>query len=168
LLDLEGRVIGVNSQIISPSRASAGIGFAVSSNTVRRAVPTLIARGYFPHPWLGIDSLPLSPMASEILREGGVDVAVERGLLILNAAPGGPADQAGVRGGDREVQLGRFRLPVGGDVLLAIDEQQLRTNRDLTMYLDTQTEVGQRVKLTLVRDGEEVVIEATLGERPQD
>jgi S1-C subfamily serine protease len=168
LLDLQGRVIGVNSQIISPSRASAGIGFAVSSNTVRRAVPELIARGYFPHPWLGIDSLPLSPMAAEVLRESGVDVAVDRGLLILSAAQGGPADQAGVQGGDRVVQIGRFRLPVGGDVLVAIDEQPLQTNRDLTMYLDTETEVGQRVKLTLVRDGEQVVIEATLGERPQD
>ena len=168
LLDLQGRVIGVNSQIISPSRANAGIGFAVSSNTVRRAAPELIARGYYPHPWLGINSLPLSPMASEVLREGGVDVAVDRGLLILEAVPGGPADQAGVQGGDREVQIGRFSLPVGGDILVAIDEQQLQTSRDLTMYLDTQTEVGQRVKLTLIRTGEEVVIEATLGERPQD
>jgi len=168
LLDLQGRVIGVNSQIISPSRASAGIGFAVSSNTVRRAVPQLIARGYFPHPWLGIDSLPLSPMASEILREGGVNVAVDRGLLILSTVPGGPADQAGVQGGDRVVQFGRFSLPVGGDVLVAIDEQELQTSRDLAIYLDTETEVGQRVKLTLVRNGEQVVIEATLGERPQD
>ena len=107
-------------------------------------------------------------MASEILRDGGVDLAVDRGLLILNAVPDGPADQAGVQGGDRVVQFGRFRLPVGGDVLVAIDEQPLQTNRDLTLYLDTQTEVGQRVKLTLVRNGEEVVIEATLGERPQD
>jgi len=168
LLDLQGRVIGVNSQIISPSRSNAGIGFAVSSNTVRRAAPELIARGYFPHPWLGIDSVPLSPMASEFLRDGGVDVATDRGLLILETAPGGPADQAGVRGGDRVVQLGRFRLPVGGDVLVEIDGQQLQTGRDLALYLDTQTEVGQQVKLTLIRDGEEVVVEATLGERPQD
>ena len=66
------------------------------------------------------------------------------------------------------VQFGRFRLPVGGDVLVAIDEQQLQTSRDLTLYLDAQAEVGQRVKLTLARNGEQVVIEATLGERPQD
>jgi S1-C subfamily serine protease len=168
LLDLQGRVIGVNSQIISPSRANAGIGFAVSSNTVRRVAPALIARGYYPHPWLGINSLPLSPRAAEVLRDGGVDVAVDRGLLILEAVPGGPADQAGVQGGDRVMQFGRFRLPVGGDVLVAIDEQQLQTSRDLTMYLDTQTEIGQQVKLTLVRDGEQVAISATLGERPQD
>jgi S1-C subfamily serine protease len=168
LLDLQGRVIGVNSQIISPSRASAGIGFAVSSNTVRRVAPALIARGYYPHPWLGINSLPLSPRSAEILRDSGVDVAVDRGLLILNAVPGGPADQAGVQGGDRVMQFGRFRLPVGGDVLVAIDKQQLQTSRDLTMYLDTQTEIGQQVTLTLIRDGEELSIQATLGERPQE
>jgi S1-C subfamily serine protease len=168
LLDLRGQVIGVNSQILSPSRANAGIGFAVSSNTVRRAAPALIERGYFSHPWLGVSSLPLSPMASEILREGGVDIDVDTGLLILEAAPDGPADQAGVQGGDRVFQFGEFSLPVGGDVLIAIDEQPLRTNRELTLYLDTQTEVGQQVRLTLVRNGEELVIEATLGERPQN
>jgi S1-C subfamily serine protease len=168
LLDLQGRVIGVNSQIISPSRANAGIGFAVSSNTVRRVAPALIARGYYPHPWLGINSLPLSPRAAEVLREGGVEVAVERGLLILNVVSGSPADQAGVQGGNRTMQFGRFRLPVGGDILIAIDGQQLQTSRDLTMYLDTQTEIGQRVKLTLVRDAEELAIEAILGERPQE
>ena len=83
LLDLQGRVIGVNSQIISPSRANAGIGFAVSANTVRRVVPELIARGYYPHPWLGINSIPLSPRAAEAFREAGMDVPVDRGLLIL-------------------------------------------------------------------------------------
>jgi len=165
LLDLRGQVIGVNSQILSPSRANAGIGFAVSSNTVRRVASALIERGFFAHPWLGVTSLPLSPMASGVLREGGVDIDVDAGLLILETAPDGPADQAGVQGGDRVVQFGEFSLPVGGDVLVAIDEQPLRSNRELTLYLDTQTQVGQQVTLTLVRDGEELVIEATLGER---
>ena len=168
LLDLQGRVIGVNSQIISPSRANAGIGFAVSANTVRRVAPELIARGYYPHPWLGISSLPLSPRTADIFREAGVDIAVDNGLLILEAVTGGPADQAGVRGGDRIVRFGRYNLPVGGDVLTAIDGQALQTSRDLTMYLDTQTEIGQTVKLTIVREGQEMTLEATLGERPQE
>jgi len=168
LLDLRGQVIGVNSQILSPSRANAGIGFAVSSNTVRRAAPALIERGFFAHPWLGVSSLPLSPMVSGVLRESGVDIDVDAGLLILETAPGGPADQAGVQGGDRVVQFGEFGLSVGGDVLVAIDEQPLRSSRELTLYLDTQTRVGQQVTLTLVRNGEELVIEATLGERQLD
>jgi S1-C subfamily serine protease len=168
LLDLQGRVIGVNSQIISPSRANAGIGFAVSANTVRRVAPELIARGYYPHPWLGISSLPLSPRTADIFREAGVDIAVDNGLLILEAVTGGPAAQAGVRGGDHIVRFGRYNLPVGGDVLTAIDGQVLQTSRDLTMYLDTRTEIGQTVRLTVVREGQEMTLEATLGERPQE
>ncbi|MGD9030604.1 MAG: PDZ domain-containing protein, partial [Anaerolineae bacterium] len=73
-----------------------------------------------------------------------------------------------VQGGDRVVQFGEFSLPVGGDVLVAIDEQPLRSSRELTLYLDTQTQVGQQVTLTLVRNGEELVLEATLGERQPD
>jgi S1-C subfamily serine protease len=168
LLDLRGRVIGVNSQIISPSRASAGIGFAVSSNTVRRVVPELIARGYYPHPWLGINSLPLSARAAALFREAGVDVSVDQGLMIVEVVSGGPAAQAGVQGGDRVMRFGRYNIPVGGDILVSIDAQPLLTSRDLTLYLDTQTEVGQTVTLTVVRDGQEQTIEVTLGMRPQE
>ena len=168
LLDLRGRVIGVNSQILSPSRASAGIGFAVSSNTVKRAASELIESGYVSHPWLGVSLLPLSPMASGILRERGIDIDVDSGLLILETSPDGPAFKAGVQEGDLELQFGEVTLPVGGDVLIAIDAQPLRDNRELTLYLDTQTEVGQKVELTLIRNGEELVIEATLGERPRN
>jgi len=167
LLDLQGRVIGVNSQIISPSRANAGIGFAVSSNTVRRVAPDLIARGYYPHPWLGISSYPLSARSAEAFRQAGMDVPVERGLLVLEAVSGGPAAQAGVLGGDRIVRFGRVSFPLDGDILTAIDEQVLQTGRDLTMYLDTRAEIGQKVQLTIIRDGQEMRLEATLGERPQ-
>jgi S1-C subfamily serine protease len=167
LLDLQGRVIGVNSQIISPSGASSGVGFAVSANTVRRVVPELIARGYYPHAWLGISSLPLNANTTRVLREAGVDIAVERGLLILESVSGGPADQSGVRGGERTVRIGRFSIPVGGDILVAIDGEPLLTSRDLTLYLDTQTEVGQQVELTIVRDGAEERLTVTLGERPR-
>ncbi len=168
LLDLQGRVIGVNSQIISPSRANAGIGFAVSSNTVRRVVPELIARGYYPHAWVGISSLPLNTRTAEAFREAGMNLSVDKGLLILEVVPGGPADQAGIQGGDRIVRFGRFNIPLDGDVLVEIDEQTVQTSQDLNMYLDTRTVVGQTVKLTVVRDGAEQTIEVTLGERPME
>jgi 2-alkenal reductase len=96
-----------------------------------------------------------------------MDVPVDRGLLILEAVPGGPADRAGVRGGDRIVRFGRYNIPLDGDILVALDGQPMRTSRDLTLYLDTQAEIGQEVALTIIRDGEEQVIEATLAERPQ-
>jgi S1-C subfamily serine protease len=87
--------------------------------------------------------------------------------LILESVSGGPADQSGVRGGERTVRIGRFSIPVGGDILVAIDGEPLLTSRDLTLYLDTQTEVGQQVELTIVRDGAEERLTVTLGERPR-
>jgi len=168
LLDLQGRVIGVNSQIISPSQANAGIGFAVSSNTVRRVVPELIARGYYPHAWLGMTSLPLTANAAEAFREAGMEVPVDQGLLIIEVVPGGPADRAGLRGGDRVVRFGRFNIPLGGDILISIGGQSIQTSRDLNLYLDTQTQVGQTVQVTVIRDGKEQTSDVTLVERPME
>jgi S1-C subfamily serine protease len=167
LLDLKGRVIGVNSQIISPSRASAGVGFAVSSNTVRRVVPELIERGYYPHPWLGTYMLTLSPRSAEALREAEMDVPVDKGLLILEVVENGPADEAGMKGGTRVVRFGNVRVPLDGDIIVAIDGQPIENFQDLTVYLETQKVVGQRVKVTVLRDGTEQSFQVTLGERPQ-
>ncbi len=166
LLDLQGRVIGVNSQIISPSQASAGIGFAISSNTVRRVVPHLIARGRYPHPWLGVQVLPLSPEWQRALQRAGMDVPVDEGLLVLSVVQGSPADRAGIRGGTQVLRIGGYRIPVGGDILLAINGHPVPTLRELTVYLDTQTQVGQRVEVRLIRDGREMTVTVTLGERP--
>jgi S1-C subfamily serine protease len=167
LLDLRGRVIGVNSQIISPSRANAGIGFAVSSNAVRRVVPELIARGYYPHPWLGTQTLSLTPRMAEAFRQAEMNLTVDSGLLVIEAVAGGPAAQAGVRGGSRLVRFGNVRVPLDGDVLTAIDGQPLRTLQDLLIYLDTETAVGQTVELSIVRDGRERTIQVSLSERPR-
>ena len=167
LLDLNGRVIGVNSQIISPSQASAGIGFAVSSNTVRRVVPELIARGYYPHPWLGTYMISLSPAASEVFREAGMDLPVDHGMLVTEAVEGGPADEAGIQGGDRMVRIGRYQIALGGDVIVAIDDVPINNYQDLNVYLETQTVVGDTVQVTVLRAGEELTVPVTLGERPQ-
>lgn len=168
LLDLTGRIIGVNTAIFSPSQASAGIGFAVPVDTVRRVVPALIEQGYYPHPWLGVRTIwTLTPERIEVLREAGMDVPVENGLLVVEVAGNGPADQAGVRGGDRQVRIGRYILPVGGDILTAIDGQPVKSDRDLLRYLDVETTVGQTVEVTVYRDGAEVSLAVTLGERPR-
>jgi S1-C subfamily serine protease len=167
LLDLEGRVIGVNSQIISPSGASAGVGFAVSSNTVRHIVPELIARGYYPHPSLGIESANLTPAIAKVLRQAGMYVPVEAGIFVLETIPGGPADKAGVEGVSEVKTLGRYRVPANGDIVVAIDGQPIAGEDDLALYLDTQTVIGDIVDLTIIRGGEERVIAVTLEERSQ-
>ena len=167
LLDLQGRVIGVNSQIISPSGASSGIGFAVSANTVGRVVSDLIAQGYYAHPWLGADMVALSGSVTGMLREAGVDVSAESGLLVLDTEAGGPADEAGLHGGTQWVRLGRYQLPVGGDVITAVDDQPVADFEALTVYLETEAAVGETVVLTVLRDGSQITIPVTLGEEPQ-
>jgi len=168
MLDLEGRVIGVNSQIISPSGASAGIGFAVSANTVRRVVPELITRGYYPHPWLGAQMLSLTPSVAEVLREAGMNVPVDTGLLVIEAVRGAPADKAGIQGGSRLVRIGRYQIPVDGDIIIAIDGESVNDFQELTVYLETQTAADSTVELTIIRNGQELLVPVTLQERPQE
>lgn len=167
LLDLKGQVIGVNSQIVSPSRANAGIGFAVPVNTVKRVVPELIAEGRYPHPWLGVQLLPLTPGGAQALREARMEMPVEEGLLVLEAVRGAPADQAGIRGGDRVVRMGSVRVPVGGDIITAINGEPMTSLQELTVHLETKTRVGDTVEVTIIRDGEEQSVQVTLQERPQ-
>jgi S1-C subfamily serine protease len=171
LLDLNGRVIGVNSQIVSPSQANAGVGFAVPSNTVRRVVPELIARGSYPHPWLGIEPISLTAERARIFRQAGMDVTVDEGVLLLEVTSGGPADQANLRGGNRVVQVGRYRVPLGGDVITAVNGEPIADYQDLTVYLETQTRVGDTVSMTIIRDDgagdtQEQTVQVTLAKRP--
>lgn len=168
LLDLSGRIIGVNTAIFSPSQASAGIGFAVPVDTVRRVVPALIENGYYPHPWLGINYVwSLTPERAGILREAGMDVPVEEGVLIIEVAPNGPAAQAGLRGGQERVRVGPAILTIGGDILTAIDGEPITSDQALLQYLDTQTEVGDTIQLTVWRDGQELTVPVTLDEMPR-
>jgi len=168
LLNLMGSVIGVNTAIVSPSQASAGIGFAVPVDTVKRVVPSLIERGYYPHAWLGIRYMwDLTPERAQILREAGMDVPVDEGILMVEILAASPAEEGGLRGGQNQVRIGRSILVVGGDILTAIDGTPVTNGRDLMRYLDTQTQVGQTIQVTVWRDGQEQTIPVTLQERPR-
>jgi S1-C subfamily serine protease len=168
LLDLRGRVVGVNTAIFSPSRASAGIGFSVPVDTVHKVVPELIAQGYFPHPWLGVRYVwNLSPERIHVLEELGMDVPVEKGLLVVEVSRGSPAGRAGILGGQEQVRIGRTIVAIGGDVVTAINGVPINNDGDLIRYVDLQTVVGQTVQVTLWRDGEEITVPITLTERPR-
>lgn len=165
LLDLEGRVIGVNAQIISPSRANAGIGFAIPVNTVHRVVPVLIAEGRYPHPWLGVNLLDLTRWA-DTLRAAREQVPSE-GLMILEVVPNSPAAKAGLRGGQRFISLGNVRrFPVGGDIIIALNGVPVRNFREFSVYLEMNTRVGETVEVTVLRNGREQIIPVVLAERP--
>jgi S1-C subfamily serine protease len=165
LLDLSGKVIGVNSQIISASGTSSGVGFAVSASTVERVVPELISSGEYRHPWLGVSLLSLTSANVTALREAGVSVPVDAGALVLEVVAGAPAEKAGLVGGSRAVSVGGYQVMVGGDIITAINGQKLSDSQDLTVYLETKTVVGETVEVSIIRDGQEQVVEVVLGER---
>jgi len=110
--------------------------------------------------------LPLTEERAEVFREAGMDVPVEKGLLVIEAVENSPADRAGLQGGDRVVRIGRYRIPLGGDIITALNGEPMTDLQTFTVYLETQTRVGDSVELTIIRDGEEQTVQATLDERP--
>jgi S1-C subfamily serine protease len=167
LLDSQGQVIGVNTTIFSPREASVGIGFAIPVETVKRVVPALIARGRYPHPWLGVDIFGVTPELAQGLREGGVELPVDQGVLVMDVYPESPADQAGLQGITDQALWGNLMLPVGGDIIIAINGTEVKGGQDLTIYLATQTEVGQAIQVAVIWAGREMTIEVQLAERPE-
>jgi S1-C subfamily serine protease len=163
LLDIRGRVIGVNTAIRSTTGTNSGIGFAVPVNTVKRILPALIAEGAYRYPYLGITYDTRFTMAE---LAGPLGLPVTHGALIDEVTPGTAAGQAGLRGGNREVEVMGTTVNAGGDIIVAIDGTKLRDFDDLIAYLVRETEVGQEVTLTVIRDGEELEIPVILGERP--
>ena len=165
LLDLDGRVVGVNSAIVSPTGASAGIGYAIPASTLRRVVPELIRNGRYPHPHLAVSVQEVPPRVAEAFRRAGIPTPPEGGLMIRAVARGGPADRAGLRGAGRVGRLGNFRIRYGGDYLMAVDGKRISRERDLMLLLETNYRVGDRVSLRVWRSGEELEVPVRLVDR---
>jgi len=161
LLDAGGQVIGVNTLIFSQTGTSSGVGLAVPAAAVKRVVPGLIEKGRYAHPWLGISGRSITPALAEAL-----GLPVQRGVLVELAVSGGPAERAGIQGGSRRTQVDGLPVTVGGDIIVTVDGVEVRNFDDLVGYLARQTEVGQQVTLTVLRDGRQQRIEVRLGERP--
>ncbi|RMF26933.1 MAG: PDZ domain-containing protein [Chloroflexi bacterium] len=162
LLNSRGKVIGVNTAIRSPSGGSVGIGFAVPVNTVKRVVPELITRGYYPHPDLGFSALELTYEVSP------GDIGVEHGLLVVSVRPGSPAEQIGLRPAQRRRTVFGRLVFTGGDIVTAVDGHPLKTRDDLILYLENRKRVGDQVTLTVWRDGKSIELTATLAMRPRE
>src|ERR1700734_2922425 len=158
LLDSHGQVIGINSAIYSPSGSAAGIGFAIPINTGRRVAEDLIKYGRVRRATLGAEGRALWP---ELLQALGL--SVDSGILIERVEPGGPAAQAGIRGGDRPGRQGLQQLRVGGDVLIAVDGKAVTSQMDLNLMLN-RSWPGNTITLTVIRDGKKINIPVKLGE----
>jgi serine protease Do len=164
LLNDRGQVIGVTAAIESPVRANAGIGFVIPTAIVSRVVPQLISEGFYAHPYLGISGVSLYPDLAEAMKLE----PQQKGALVGDVVADGPADKAGISGSSQQVTIDGFDIQVGGDVITAIDDQIINNMDDLIAFLSANTEVGQSVTLTVLRDGEEQQIEVNLEARPDN
>jgi 2-alkenal reductase len=162
LLNLAGEVVGVNTAIASSDRQFSGVGYAVPANIVARVIPELIENGRFPHPYLGIAGVDVSPDVREAM---DLDPQ-QRGVLVIDVTEAGPADDAGLVGSTVEIEINGLPATVGGDIIIQIDEQPVGDFDDLIAYLSESTVVGQTIELSLLRDGERMTVEVNLGERP--
>jgi S1-C subfamily serine protease len=147
LLDSAGRVIGMNTAILSPTGAYAGIGFAVPIDCINRTVPEIIRGERAPKPYLAVATAP-----DHLVRRLGLD-----GVLILSVTPKTAAEKAGLRGTQRNEE-GRVVL---GDLILAVDGQPVGTTDDLLAAIEKH-KVGDTVRLTILRGGEKIEVEVTL------
>jgi len=163
LVNEDGKVMGVTFAIESTVQANSGIGFVIPSSIVNRVVPTLIATGHYDHPFLGISGISLTPdLAKAMNLESS-----QRGILIGEVMPNSPAEKANLRGSDNQVEIDGRNVSVGGDVIIAIDDQKLNEMDELIAYLANYTEVGQKATLAILRDGKQMDVEVELDARPQ-
>ena len=163
LLNSRGEVIGINTLIFTPSGGSVGIGFAVPVNTVKKILPQLIARGRASHPWLGISGMDINPTVAKAL-----SLPAKEGVIVGQVAPNGPAARAGLRGSQRRVRVGNYMVNVGGDIIQAMDGQQVATMDDITAFLDDRKRVGDEVAVGGLRDGKPLTVTVRLGELPEN
>jgi len=161
LLNSEGEIIGINSAIISPSGGSVGIGFAIPVNTAKKVVPQLIAKGYVSYPWIGATIQTLIPEIAKYLK-----IKVERGAMIAAVEKGGPADKAGLKGGNQRVQVGNMIVIAGGDIVVKADQHDVKTNDELIRYI-REKKPGDVILLKVFRKGDVEEVKVTLGERPR-
>jgi serine protease Do len=162
LLDSEGRVIGINTLILSRSGSSSGVGFAVPINMARRVVPVLIEEGEYQYAWLGITGTDLTPTIVEAMELP----AGTQGALVIEVGQDGPADEADLQGSIETVEIRGRPLEIGGDIILAIDGTPVQDMDDVIVHLVKYTRPGQEVELSILRDGQERKLTVELGERP--
>lgn len=158
LINLDGQVIGINKAIESETGMNSGVGFAIASNTVRQIIPYLIRDGKFVYPYLGVSS----PDEISLALQEQLNLPQASGAYISAVVPNGPAARAGLR-----AESGQGTTPRGdGDLIIAIDGKPIKVFSDLLSYLVNHTRPGQEITVTVLREGQQMDVKVTLGERP--
>ena len=161
LMDSEGRVIGINTAIFTPSGGSVGVGFAIPINTAKRVVAEILARGYVPYAYLGAETQTLTPTVARALK-----LPVERGAMVVRVWEGSPAAKAGLKGGTQQVVIGNAIVIIGGDIVVGVDGQRITTSDELRR-LTRKHQPGDMMRLEVLRQGKQGEVAVKLGERPR-
>lgn len=176
LFNMNGEVIGINRAIQTTNFTTmgeplnSGVGFAVSSNIIKRVTPVIIRDGKYDYPYLGITSASLGNPASpeniglSLDEINALGLSQDTGIYVMSLAPGGPAEQAGIKAGDQPTSI--QNLKAGGDLIIAIDGHPVNQYDDLIAYLITNKSAGDTVVLTIIRGGQKQDVTVTLGKRP--
>ena len=161
LLNMRGEIVGINTAIQSATGEFTGVGFAIPSQTVAKIVPTIIEKGEYKHPWIGIAGKDIDPDLAKVLN---LKDAV--GFLIDTVVENSPASKAGLIGSTNTVEIQGRNYRTGGDIILAVDGTEVRKIDDILIHLQRAKSVGDEMNLEILRDGRTTNVTIVLQERP--
>jgi S1-C subfamily serine protease len=162
LINAAGEVIGINSQIETggSSNGNVGIGFSIPINTAKSEIQSLIQNGEVEHAYLGISGGDITPEYAKDL-----NLPVSEGVIVQEVVKGGPADKAGIEGSNKTATIEGVEIGLGGDIITAIDGKKVKGMEEVVALVG-ESEPGDELELTLLRDGQEKKATVTLGKRP--
>jgi S1-C subfamily serine protease len=161
LLNMRGEIVGINTAIQSATGEFTGVGFSIPSQTVAKIVPTLIEKGEYKHPWIGISGRDIDPDMANVL-----NLKDAIGFLIITVVDGSPASKAGLIGSDKTIEVEGINYPIGGDIILSVDGIEVRKIDDILIHLQRAKTVGNEMTLEILRDGRTTNVTIVLQERP--
>jgi S1-C subfamily serine protease len=163
LFNAAGEVIGINAQIATGGggNGNVGIGFAIPIDTIRAEIHQLETSGEVAHPYIGITGGTVTSDLAEAL-----NLPVEEGVIVQGVEKDGPADEAGIEGGNTTATIDGAEVRLGGDIITEIDGRKIASMEDLVEVIQSK-QPGDAVELTVVRDGDEKTAQVTLGTRPE-
>jgi S1-C subfamily serine protease len=160
LLNMRGEIVGINTAIQSTTGEFTGVGFAIPSQTVAKIVPTLISDGKYKHPWIGISGTDIDLEMANVM---GLENTL--GFLIITVVEDSPASDAGLIGSNKMIQVEGREYSIGGDVIMAVDEIDVRKIDDILIHLQRGKAVGDEMVLEILRDGRTTNVTIVLQER---
>jgi len=161
LLNMRGEIVGINTAIQSTTGEFTGVGFAIPSQTVAKIVPTLIEKGEYKHPWIGISGRDIDPDLAKVL-----ELKDAVGFMIVTVVEDSPASKAGLIGSDKTIEVDGVSYAVGGDIILAVDGKEVRKIDDILIHLQRAKTIGDEMVLEILRDGRTTNVSIVLDKRP--